>query len=72
MINSIGLPNKGLEGYLAEDLPELAELPVPLIVNVMGSRAEDVAHARATPSASATRWPRSSSTSPARTSRPGC
>jgi dihydroorotate dehydrogenase subfamily 1 len=43
MINSIGLPNKGLEGYLAEDLPRLAELPVPLIVNVMGSRREDVA-----------------------------
>ena len=43
MINSIGLPNKGLEGYLAHDLPQLAELPVPLIVNVMGSSAEDVA-----------------------------
>jgi dihydroorotate dehydrogenase (NAD+) catalytic subunit len=36
LINSIGLPNKGLYGYLAEDLPELAKLPVPLIVNVMG------------------------------------
>jgi dihydroorotate dehydrogenase subfamily 1 len=43
MMNSIGLPNKGLRGYLAEDLPQLAELPVPLIVNVMGSRREDVA-----------------------------
>ena len=43
LINSIGLPNKGLEGYLREDLPQLAELPVPLIVNVMGSRREDVA-----------------------------
>ena len=43
MINSIGLPNKGLEGYLAHDLPELARLPVPLIVNVMGSSADDVA-----------------------------
>jgi dihydroorotate dehydrogenase (NAD+) catalytic subunit len=43
MINSIGLPNKGLDGYLAHDLPRLAELPVPLIVNVMGSSAEDVA-----------------------------
>jgi dihydroorotate dehydrogenase (NAD+) catalytic subunit len=41
LINSIGLPNKGLAGYLAEDLPRLAELPVPLIVNVMGfSRRE--------------------------------
>jgi dihydroorotate dehydrogenase (NAD+) catalytic subunit len=43
MINSIGLPNKGLERYLAEDLPRLAELPVPLIVNVMGSSADEVA-----------------------------
>jgi dihydroorotate dehydrogenase (NAD+) catalytic subunit len=37
MINSIGLPNKGLEGFLAEDLPRLAELPVPLIVSVMAA-----------------------------------
>jgi dihydroorotate dehydrogenase (NAD+) catalytic subunit len=43
MINSIGLPNKGLEGYVREDLPQLAELPVPLIVNVMGSTRADVA-----------------------------
>jgi dihydroorotate dehydrogenase (NAD+) catalytic subunit len=42
MINSIGLPNKGLEAYLREDLPRLAELPVPLIVNVMGASREDV------------------------------
>ncbi|HEX7279037.1 MAG TPA: dihydroorotate dehydrogenase [Solirubrobacterales bacterium] len=37
MINSIGLPNKGLEGFLSEDLPQLAELPVPLIVSVMAT-----------------------------------
>jgi dihydroorotate dehydrogenase (NAD+) catalytic subunit len=43
MINSIGLPNRGLDGYLRHDLPRLAELPVPLIVNVMGSTREDVA-----------------------------
>ena len=43
MINSIGLPNKGLHGYLTEDLPRLAELPVPLIVNVMGSTPQEVA-----------------------------
>ena len=35
MINSIGLPNKGLEGFLTEDLSELARLPVPLCVSVM-------------------------------------
>jgi dihydroorotate dehydrogenase (NAD+) catalytic subunit len=40
MLNSIGLPNKGLEGFLAEDLPRLAELPVPLIVSVMGTSRE--------------------------------
>jgi dihydroorotate dehydrogenase (NAD+) catalytic subunit len=43
LINSIGLPNKGLDGYLAEDLPRLGELPVPLIVNVMGFTPEQVA-----------------------------
>jgi dihydroorotate dehydrogenase (NAD+) catalytic subunit len=37
MINSIGLPNKGLEGFLAADLPVLGELPVPLCVSVMGT-----------------------------------
>ena len=43
MINSIGLPNKGLEGFVAQDLPRLAELPVPLVVSVMGtSHAEFV------------------------------
>jgi dihydroorotate dehydrogenase (NAD+) catalytic subunit len=53
LINSIGLPNKGLERYLAEDLPALAELTsavaeragqtrsVPLITNVMGSTADE-------------------------------
>jgi dihydroorotate dehydrogenase (NAD+) catalytic subunit len=43
LINSIGLPNKGLEGFLAHDLPELERLPVPLIVNVMGSTPEEFA-----------------------------
>jgi dihydroorotate dehydrogenase (NAD+) catalytic subunit len=43
MINSIGLPNKGLEGFLAEDLPLLAELPVPLIVSVMATGRDEFA-----------------------------
>jgi dihydroorotate dehydrogenase (NAD+) catalytic subunit len=55
LVNSIGLPNKGLEGYIAEDLPQLAGLTtacgcgpgedhraVPLITNVMGSTAEEL------------------------------
>jgi dihydroorotate dehydrogenase (NAD+) catalytic subunit len=43
MINSIGLPNRGLDGFLSSDLPELAELPVPLIVSVMGFSAAELA-----------------------------
>jgi dihydroorotate dehydrogenase (NAD+) catalytic subunit len=43
MINSIGLPNRGLVGYLEQDLPQLAQLPVPLITNVMGSTQDEVA-----------------------------
>jgi dihydroorotate dehydrogenase (NAD+) catalytic subunit len=44
LINSIGLPNRGLQGYLAEDLPALARLlAVPLITNVMGSTATEIA-----------------------------
>lgn len=55
LINSIGLPNKGLQRYMAEDLPQLAglrsdpaaspageSLPVPLITNVMGSDAAEL------------------------------
>ncbi|HEY7150791.1 MAG TPA: dihydroorotate dehydrogenase [Solirubrobacterales bacterium] len=41
MINSIGLPNKGLEGFLDQDLPQLSALPVPLIVSVMGSSHDE-------------------------------
>jgi dihydroorotate dehydrogenase (NAD+) catalytic subunit len=40
MLNSIGLPNKGLDGFLAEDLPQLAELGVPLVVSVMATSRE--------------------------------
>jgi dihydroorotate dehydrogenase (NAD+) catalytic subunit len=43
MINSIGLPNKGLDGFLDKDLPLLAELPVPLVVSVMGASREEFA-----------------------------
>lgn len=62
LVNSIGLPNKGLPGYLEHDLPALsallgtgrhgadperrhdaASVAVPLITNVMGSRAQELA-----------------------------
>jgi dihydroorotate dehydrogenase (NAD+) catalytic subunit len=54
MINSIGLPNKGLDAYMVEDLPRLSSLrcrppggtgdpvAVPLITNVMGSDIPDI------------------------------
>ncbi|MBV8431955.1 MAG: dihydroorotate dehydrogenase [Solirubrobacterales bacterium] len=43
MINSIGLPNQGIERFLGDELPQLARLPVPLIVNVMGFSRHEVA-----------------------------
>src|SRR3954451_21382233 len=43
LINSIGLPNKGLDGFLGQDLPQLKELPVPLIVSVMGFSRDELA-----------------------------
>ncbi len=43
VLNSIGLPNRGLEGFLSCDLPELARLPVPLVVSVMGFSREELA-----------------------------
>jgi dihydroorotate dehydrogenase (NAD+) catalytic subunit len=53
LVNSIGLPNKGLERYVEEDLPAISDLlvaiarrtpetrRVPLFTNVMGSTAEE-------------------------------
>ena len=43
MVNSIGLPNKGVEGFLELDLPVLGEVPVPLVVSVMATSAEEFA-----------------------------
>ncbi len=42
LINSIGLPNKGLDGYLSEDLPQLAELTAGV-----SAHAPELAAARA-------------------------
>lgn len=47
LVNSIGLPNKGLDRYLTEELPAIAAIlkrrGAPLIVNVMGSTAAEIA-----------------------------
>jgi dihydroorotate dehydrogenase (NAD+) catalytic subunit len=45
LINSIGLPNKGLRGYLEYDLPLHSRLPVPLVV---GFTRDEVAELVAT------------------------
>jgi dihydroorotate dehydrogenase (NAD+) catalytic subunit len=42
MINSIGLPNKGLVRFVEEDLPQYATLPAPLIVSVMGFGVDEL------------------------------
>jgi len=48
MLNAIGLANVGLEAFLAEKLPALARVDVPVIVNVAGAtRDEYVRVARA-------------------------
>ena len=43
MINSIGLPNKGLEGFLAEDLPQLARAAGAADRSVMATDHEEFA-----------------------------
>jgi len=43
MLNSIGLANPGLERFLAETLPRLARLDVPVWVSVGGFAAEEYA-----------------------------
>ena len=41
MLNAIGLQNKGLDAFLAEDLPRLLGHGVPVIVNVAGFSEEE-------------------------------
>ena len=43
MLNSIGLANPGLDGFLSEKLPELTELGVPIWVSIGGFEAHDYA-----------------------------
>lgn len=42
LINSIGLPNKGLERFCELDLPLYRGLPVPLIVSIMGFSTDEL------------------------------
>jgi len=41
MLNSIGLQNVGIDAFIAEKLPFLRSLPVPIIANVAGTTIED-------------------------------
>lgn len=41
LLNSIGLANKGINAYMEDDLPRLANLPVPVIASVAGERTAD-------------------------------
>ncbi len=43
MLNSIGLANPGIDRFLSEKLPELAELGVPIWVSIGGFEAHDYA-----------------------------
>ena len=43
MLNSIGLQNEGLEGFLVNEFPHFAALGVPLIVNIGGDNAAEFA-----------------------------
>jgi dihydroorotate dehydrogenase (NAD+) catalytic subunit len=43
MLNAIGLANVGLDAFLAEKVPQLETLRLPVFVNVAGTRVEDYA-----------------------------
>ncbi|MBK35518.1 MAG: dihydroorotate dehydrogenase B catalytic subunit [Gemmatimonadetes bacterium] len=43
MLNSIGLTNPGLEGFIAEKLPQLSDLPTARIVSIAGTSSEEFA-----------------------------
>ncbi len=41
ILNSIGLANPGLKAFLAEDIPLLAQVKVPILVSIAGDTVED-------------------------------
>jgi len=42
MLNAVGLQNVGLEAFVQEKLPVLRDLPVPVIVSILGETVADV------------------------------
>ncbi|MEW5702260.1 MAG: dihydroorotate dehydrogenase [Candidatus Zixiibacteriota bacterium] len=43
MLNAIGLQNKGIEAFIAEELPRLRQMPTRVIVNVVGWAIDEYA-----------------------------
>ncbi|MCA1726542.1 MAG: dihydroorotate dehydrogenase [Actinobacteria bacterium] len=41
MLNSIGLQNPGIDGFIAKDVPFLQRLPIPVIVSIAGKSVEE-------------------------------
>ncbi|HOY09089.1 MAG TPA: dihydroorotate dehydrogenase, partial [Candidatus Omnitrophota bacterium] len=40
MLNAIGIENPGVEVFIEKDLPDLNNIPVPLIVSILGHSEE--------------------------------
>lgn len=43
IINSVGLENPGIDGFIQQELPDLQRLEVPVIVNISGNSVEEYA-----------------------------
>jgi dihydroorotate dehydrogenase (NAD+) catalytic subunit len=43
LLNSIGLPNPGIEAYIETELPKLRTLGAPLVINIAGENAQEFA-----------------------------
>jgi dihydroorotate dehydrogenase (NAD+) catalytic subunit len=43
MLNAIGLQNKGVEAFIADELPRLRRMPTRVVVNIVGHTQEDYA-----------------------------
>lgn len=41
MLNCIGLQNKGIDAFIAEELPRLAKMPTRAVVNIVGDAIEE-------------------------------
>jgi len=42
MLNCIGLQNKGIDAFIAEELPRLAKMPTRAVVNIVGDSIEEL------------------------------